>query len=277
MIFHDACPQPQSVPQIEYPVFIVNQQSHIAEFPQIHSGLAVPVLNKGDDPIDAINKMMRVTVQPFQGRTNSYTAGASGSRVNTAGLGGRNSSQQRVVKVSNGQGEVSMQAMQRNQKGKRCCLTLYLNAQSQTVDHHTHAAYQTDDLDANAPTVMTYPWPKFFELANLSCYVTDINKVNEEHLNANKSLSAELERYKERVELLKERRNIDLSTREKLILEDVIREKNEQFADLNKEINFLKQTLSDQLKEKESSTKTFTVFKMRPKKKKLGILIKRLF
>ncbi|GJY65142.1 hypothetical protein Tco_0466602 [Tanacetum coccineum] len=36
----------------------VNQQAHLAEFPQIDSGLAVPVFKQGDDPIDAINKMM---------------------------------------------------------------------------------------------------------------------------------------------------------------------------------------------------------------------------
>ncbi|GKA21515.1 hypothetical protein Tco_0701504 [Tanacetum coccineum] len=57
-IHQDACPQPQSSPQIEYIVSTVNQQTHLAEFPQIDSGLAVPVFKQGDDPIDAINKMM---------------------------------------------------------------------------------------------------------------------------------------------------------------------------------------------------------------------------
>ncbi|GKB12113.1 hypothetical protein Tco_0846036 [Tanacetum coccineum] len=101
----------------------------------------------------------------------------------------------------------------------------------------------------------------------MSVKVTDITKVNEEQLNANKSLSAELERYKERVELLEERQNIDLSTREKLIIDDVIKEKNAQFADFDKEINFLKQTLYDQLQEKESLTKTLTVLKNEAKEK----------
>ncbi|GJS95949.1 hypothetical protein Tco_0802917 [Tanacetum coccineum] len=100
-VHQEACPQPPSVPQIEYTISIVNQQTHMAEFPQIDSGLAVPVFKQGDDPIDAINKMMsflstvvishfpstnnqlrnssnprqqatihdgRVIVQPFQGR-----------------------------------------------------------------------------------------------------------------------------------------------------------------------------------------------------------------
>ncbi|GJU43983.1 hypothetical protein Tco_1201249 [Tanacetum coccineum] len=36
----------------------VNQQTHMAKFPQIYSSLAVLVLKQGDGPIDAINKMM---------------------------------------------------------------------------------------------------------------------------------------------------------------------------------------------------------------------------
>ncbi|GJY38349.1 hypothetical protein Tco_0424713 [Tanacetum coccineum] len=57
-VHQDACPQPQSIPQIEYTVSIVNQQTYLVEFPQIDSGLAVHVFKQGDDPIDAINKMM---------------------------------------------------------------------------------------------------------------------------------------------------------------------------------------------------------------------------
>ncbi|GJR38083.1 hypothetical protein Tco_1213767 [Tanacetum coccineum] len=58
IVHQDSCPQPQSIPQIEYTVSTINQQTHLAEFPQMDSGLAVPVFKQGDDPIDAINKMM---------------------------------------------------------------------------------------------------------------------------------------------------------------------------------------------------------------------------
>ncbi|GJS85856.1 retrovirus-related pol polyprotein from transposon TNT 1-94 [Tanacetum coccineum] len=71
----------------------------------------------------------------------------------------------------------------------------------------------------------------------LSNQVTNCNKVNKDNLIANESLSAELERYKN------------------------------QFADFEKEINSLKQTLSEQLKEKEMLTKTFNVFKNESKEK----------
>nr|GEX90512.1 hypothetical protein [Tanacetum cinerariifolium] len=57
-VYQDACPQPQSIPQTEYIVSIVNQQTHLTEFPQIDSGLTALVFKQEDDLIDAINKMM---------------------------------------------------------------------------------------------------------------------------------------------------------------------------------------------------------------------------
>ncbi|GJU06336.1 hypothetical protein Tco_1122766 [Tanacetum coccineum] len=104
-------------------------------------------------------------------------------------------------------------------------------------------------------------------LEQLSNQVTNCNKVNKDNLIANESLSTELERYKERVKLLEEKQNIDLSTRKKLIMDDIIQEKNAQFADFEKEINYLKQTLSEQSNEKELLTKTFNVFKNESKEK----------
>ncbi|GJU60567.1 hypothetical protein Tco_1238333, partial [Tanacetum coccineum] len=60
---------------------------------------------------------------------------------------------------------------------------------------------------------------------------------------------------------------MDLSTREKLIIDDIIRGENAQFVDFEKEINYLKQTLSEQSKENELLTKTFNVFKNESKEK----------
>ncbi|GJS83151.1 hypothetical protein Tco_0749692 [Tanacetum coccineum] len=54
-IQQDSCPQPQSIPQIEYTISTVNQQTHLAEFPQIDSGQAVPGTNskkfQGEDNV----------------------------------------------------------------------------------------------------------------------------------------------------------------------------------------------------------------------------------
>ncbi|GJZ23838.1 hypothetical protein Tco_0561297 [Tanacetum coccineum] len=166
---------------------------------------------------------------------------------------------------------------------------------TQSVITH-NAAYQADDLDAYDFNCDDISVAKAVLMANLSSYgsdvlsedtnssaqqdalilsvieqlsnqVTNCNKVNNDNLIANESLSAELERYKERVKLLEERQNVDLGTRKKLIIDDIIREKNAQFVDFEKEINYLKQTLSEQSKEKELLTKTFNVFKNESKEK----------
>nr|GEU60130.1 hypothetical protein [Tanacetum cinerariifolium] len=151
-IHQEACSQPQSVPQIEYTISIVNQQTHLAEFSQIDSGLAVFVFKQGDDPIAAINKMVSflstvvtsrfpstnnqlrnssnprqqatihdgsMIVQPLQGRQNSYVAGTLGTRANTSRTGGNYSGQQRVVKCFNYQGKGHMARQCLKPKRKR--------------------------------------------------------------------------------------------------------------------------------------------------------------
>ncbi|GJY67270.1 retrovirus-related pol polyprotein from transposon TNT 1-94 [Tanacetum coccineum] len=74
----------------------------------------------------------------------------------------------------------------------------------------------------------------------------------------NESLTAELERYKEHAKTFEQRLNIDLSSHEKFIdsqMNDMIRDRNA----LKQEIESLKQTLSKQVKEKESLLQTFTL------------------
>ncbi|GJZ16957.1 hypothetical protein Tco_0553080, partial [Tanacetum coccineum] len=88
---------------------------------------------------------------------------------------------------------------------------------TQSVITH-NAAHQADDLDAyDSDCDEISLWP--------------ICLVNNDNLIAKETLSAELERYKEQVKLLEEIQNVDLGTREKLIIDDIIREKNAQFAD----------------------------------------------
>ncbi|GKB81992.1 hypothetical protein Tco_0948887 [Tanacetum coccineum] len=67
-----------SIPQLEYAP-TVNQQS---EFSQLDSGLIVPVLQKGDDPNDAINHMMSflTVVVTFRYPTNNQLRNSSNPR-----------------------------------------------------------------------------------------------------------------------------------------------------------------------------------------------------
>ncbi|GKC80139.1 retrovirus-related pol polyprotein from transposon TNT 1-94, partial [Tanacetum coccineum] len=323
----------------------INQQTYLAEFPQREYGLAVLMFKQGDDPIDAINKMMSFL------RQGSFAAGISGTRANISGTCRNNLGQQRVVKCFNCQEEGHMARQCLNPKRKRDATwfrdkVLLVESQgngkvlneeelefladpgiaeglvAQTVITH-NVAYQADDLDAYNSDCDDFSIAKAVFMANLSSYGLDVLSevpysenthtdmlnqsvqemsyseqthlvnypeneiksdsniihysqylletqnpaVNKDNLIANESLSTKLERYKERVKLLKERQNVDLSTREKLIMDDIIREKNAQFADFEKEINYLKQTLSEQSKEKELLTKTFNVFKNKSKEK----------
>ncbi|GKA66191.1 ribonuclease H-like domain-containing protein [Tanacetum coccineum] len=177
-VHQEACPQPQSVPQIEYTVSIVNQQTHLAEFPQIDSGLAVPMFKQGDDPIDAINKMM------------SFLSTVVTSR------------QQRVVKYFNCQVEGHMARHCPKPKRKRDATwfrdkVLFVEAQenskvlneeelefladpsiskgSVTQPVITHnATYQADDLDAYDSDCDEISTAKAVLMANLSSYGSDV-------------------------------------------------------------------------------------------------------
>ncbi|GJX93662.1 retrovirus-related pol polyprotein from transposon TNT 1-94 [Tanacetum coccineum] len=95
-------------------------------------------------------------------------------------------------------------------------------------------------------------------------HVNNWEKANQE--NTNESVTAELERYKERVKTFEQRLNVDLSTREKMIdsqMDDMIKEK----LPLKQQIDSLEQNISNQIKENESLLQTFTVFKNESKEK----------
>ncbi|GJX27574.1 hypothetical protein Tco_0233870 [Tanacetum coccineum] len=177
LIHHNVYSPSSSIPQLEYAP-TVNQQS---KFSQLDSGLIVPVFQKGDDPIDAINHMMsfltavvtsryhttnnqlrnlsnprqqatinnrRVTLQPIQGRQTSLAAGTT--RSYTPGASGSNSGKQRTViypRIPEGQ-------------------------TTQTVITH-NAAYQDDDSDAYDFNCDELNTAKVSHMANLSHYGLD--------------------------------------------------------------------------------------------------------
>ncbi|GKB26413.1 hypothetical protein Tco_0865814 [Tanacetum coccineum] len=79
----------------------------------------------------------------------------------------------------------------------------------------------------------------FFDLWKLGSPLDAVDKVNQETKTVNESLTAELERYKERVKTFEQRLNVDLSSHEKLIdsqMDDMIRNRNA----LKQEIDSLK-------------------------------------
>ncbi|GJX47124.1 integrase, catalytic region, zinc finger, CCHC-type containing protein [Tanacetum coccineum] len=161
---------------------------------------------------------------------------------------------------------------------------------TQTVITH-NAAYQADDLDAYDSDCDELNTAKVALMANLSHYGSDVlaevhnpdnmdnNMINQDvqarpsseqsrvvnhseteitsdsniipYSHVNDTLTAELERYKEQVKVLKEGQNVDLKSK------DNVSDSCEQSV----EIDRLKQTLSEHLKEKESLMQIVTLLK----------------
>nr|GFC22200.1 hypothetical protein [Tanacetum cinerariifolium] len=173
-----------SAPQIDYaPIF-----HHPSKFSSPKTGLVVPVFQKGDDPIDAINHMMyfltavvtsrypatnnqlrtssnphqqaiinngKVTIQPIQGRQNSMSA--SSSRPFASGSGGA-SGKQKVLQKE----ELEFLADPGTTE----------STSNQNVIT-TNAAYQEDDLDAYDSDCDKLNSAKIALMANLSHYGSD--------------------------------------------------------------------------------------------------------
>ncbi|GKC33351.1 hypothetical protein Tco_1040645 [Tanacetum coccineum] len=101
-------------------------------------------------------------------------------------------------------------------------------------------------------------------------HVAHLDKENQTNKMVNGSLTAVLERYKERVTIFEQRLNVDLNKRKKLIdsqMNDLIRDKYAKLTAFWQEIDTLKETLSNLVKENESLSKTLTVFKTESKEK----------
>ncbi|GKA02675.1 hypothetical protein Tco_0675456, partial [Tanacetum coccineum] len=114
----------------------------------------------------------------------------------------------------------------------------------------THnAAYQADNLDAYDSDCDELNTAKVALMVNLSHYGLDA--LAEDNKSVNDTLTAELERYKEQVNVLKEGQNVDLKSKDNVL----------DSCEQSVEIDNLKQTISEHLKEKESLMQTVTLLK----------------
>ncbi|GJS22905.1 hypothetical protein Tco_0451537 [Tanacetum coccineum] len=255
-VHHNVYSSSSSIPQLEYAP-LVNQQS---KFPQPDSGLIVPVFQKGDDLIDAINHMM-----------SFLTAGEDKTFFCLWVLLGptllehveANSEKQRLLFCYNAKGRDTLSKQCTKPKRKRNDSwfkdkVLLVQAQAngqilheeelafladpgiaegqaiQTVITH-NVAYQADDLDAYDSDCNKLNTAKVSLMENLSHYGSDAvaevvpsseqsNVMNHSeteitsdsniipYSHVNDTLTAELERYKEQVKVLKEGQNIDLKS-----------------------------------------------------------------
>nr|GEX49088.1 hypothetical protein [Tanacetum cinerariifolium] len=254
----------------------------------LHSGLVVLVFQKGDDLIDAINNMMPFLTAVVTFRT--YTSGASGNSLG----------KQRTAICCNYKGEghivfladpgiaeaqtthnvithnAAYQADDLDAYDSECDeinsakIALMANLShygsddlaesnimnrseieitsdsniiphSQNVSESQHADVQNSNLHAQQDALI------LSVIEQLKTQVVNFTKINLDNKSINETLTAELERYKDQVRILKEENNVD------------------KILDLcaqSVEIDNLKQTFLEHLKEKESLKQTVTLLKI---------------
>ncbi|GJR07261.1 retrovirus-related pol polyprotein from transposon TNT 1-94 [Tanacetum coccineum] len=281
-VHHNVYSQQPSIPQLEYAPTTYQQQQ--PEFSQPDSSLVVPVFQKGDDPIDAINHMMsfltavvtsrypttnnqlrtssnprqqatiydgKVTVQPVQGRHTSYAAGTT--RKYTPGASGSNTGKPRTVICYNckGEGHIAKQCTKPKRKRDETWFNdkvfVSSSAGGPALTEGGIAFWQIlDSLRSNDETVQNSNSSAQQDVLILSMFEQITTQVT--HCNTvNKALTTELDRYKEEVKDLKEKQNVENS----------FSGSNEQFA----EIVHLKQNLFEQVQEKDCLIKTVSELK----------------
>ncbi|GJR54514.1 hypothetical protein Tco_1405035 [Tanacetum coccineum] len=235
----------------------------MTEFPQMDSGLAIPVFNLGDDPIACLNKAM------------AFLTAVASSRVRDQQVQGR---QGQSYASNSYKGHIARQCTQPKRRRniawfKEKAMLTEAQESRQILDEEQLAFLADLDLDAYDSDCDDVSNTKAVLMANLFSYGSDvlsevpysktsyndmdvqdtnsyaqqdsmilsvieqmpeqmINHVNNwEKANQeknNESVIAELERYKERVKTFEQCLNVDLSTREKMIdsqMDDIIKEK----------------------------------------------------
>nr|GEY47006.1 hypothetical protein [Tanacetum cinerariifolium] len=242
-----------SAPQIEYAPIAYNP----SKFSSPEAGLVVPVFQKGDDPIDAINHMMsfltsvvasRVTIQPIQGRQNNMLTGSSRPFASSSG-GTFGKQRDKVLLV---QTQANGQVLQEEELDFLADLGTAESSSNQTVIT-TNAAYQADDLDAYDSYCDELNSAKVALMANLSHYGSNT-------LAENSILSAlQDDLILSMIEQLKTQ--VVNCTKERILTTQMNDDNKSTSYVHSMEIDTLKRTISEHLKEKESLEQNISLLK----------------
>nr|GFC19127.1 hypothetical protein [Tanacetum cinerariifolium] len=203
-----------SAPQIAYAQ--LDQQS--SEYSPPEAGLVVPVFQKGDDPIDAINQMMsfltsvvasrypatnnqlgtssnprqqatinngRVTIQPIQGRQNFVSAGEGHMSKQCTKPRRKCDTERFKDKVLMVEAQANGQVLQEEELEFLADPGTPESSSNQIIVTN-NAAYQVDDLDAYDSNCDELNSAKIALMANLSHYGSDnLVEVNNPEIRAN--------------------------------------------------------------------------------------------
>nr|GEU83352.1 copia protein [Tanacetum cinerariifolium] len=233
--------------QIAYALMV--QQS--SEYSTPEAGLVVPVFQKGDDLIDAINHMM------------SFLTSVVASRYPAINNQLRTSSNPRQqATINNGRAQANRQVLQEEELEFLADPGTPESSSNQIVVHN-NAAYQADDLDAYDSDCDEINSAKIALMANLSHYGSDnlAEKVKpyREVITHNAAYQADdLDAYDSDCD--------ELNTAKVALMANLSHYGSDVLAE-SIEIDRLNQTLYEKLKEKESLMQTVTLLKNDFKKK----------
>nr|GEX69112.1 hypothetical protein [Tanacetum cinerariifolium] len=223
---------------------------------------AVPVFSLGDDLIACLNKAMACLIVVASSRfpsTNNQLRTSSNLRNQATIQDGRVIVLQEAGQILDEEqlafladpGVQDVQAVQ----------TIILN----------NVAFQTEDLDTYDSDCDDVSNAKAVLMDNISNYGSNV--ISEEKANkeqSNESVTAEQERYRERVKTFKQRPNIGLSSHEKMIdsqMDDMIKENLAP----KEQVDYLRKIFLIKSKNKNVYCKHSLFSKVNPKKRKINI------
>nr|GEX86379.1 retrovirus-related Pol polyprotein from transposon TNT 1-94 [Tanacetum cinerariifolium] len=224
IVNHNAYMASSSAPQIDYAPMV----QHSSEYSPPETGLVVPVFQKGDDPIDAINHIRsflttvvtsrypatnnqlrtssnpgqqatinngRVTIQPIQGRLNFVSVGLS--RPFTSGSGGA-PGKQRVIVCYNCKGEGHMSKQCTKPKRKRNAewfkdkvLLVQAQANGQVLQEEELEFLADPGTAESSSNQIVITTNAAYQVDNLDAYDSDCDEIN----SAKIALMANLSHY----------------------------------------------------------------------------------
>nr|GEU54315.1 hypothetical protein [Tanacetum cinerariifolium] len=203
-VHHNVYTPSSSIPQVEYPLS-VNQKP---DFSQPDSGLIVPVFQKGDDLIDAINQMRSFLTAVVTSRGDTllwllvHQEHTHQEQVETI-LRNRG-----LLSATTTKEKVTCQNSALNQRGKGMSHGSRISPTTQNVITH-NADYQADDLDAYDSDCDEINTAKAALIENLSHYGSDDlaeNSVNSKESNhSTRPTQVESQEKDTVIEKLKER------------------------------------------------------------------------
>ncbi|GJU59130.1 hypothetical protein Tco_1236896 [Tanacetum coccineum] len=227
-----------------------------AEFPQLDYGLAVPTFQKGEDLIDCINKAMAflsVVASRFPPSNNQLRM-SSNPRSQATIQDGKVTVQQKLMLAEAQEAgqildeeQLAFIANPRIAEVQEGQEMLYFE-QTHIVDFPDnkinsdsniipYSQYMQESQDAGIQDTNSFAPNDLLVLSlvkQMTDHVANLYKENQTNKMVNESLTAELERYKERVAIFEQRLNVDLNKRENLIdsqMDDLIWNRNAKLAD----------------------------------------------